>query len=384
VLSVLTLLVVGACRGVDEAADSMDATPRFVAAPPEVLAPDLILESPHSVRLGPSGTLLVGDRRAVALLDPSDPSDVTWIGDVGEGPGEYRRVDAVLPEAAGVVVIDGRARRGTRFRIDGSVVDTWSLFGAASRSVSRYRTGSALVDGTTTVVELRSPVVNKEIGDPHELVRYDPDSGERVALASWEGVRWVDLSGGMNVPASPAEATPAVAMSPRLGLVAISRDRSPCIRFVAAFADAESEREFCFPWNPVDLAAPAPLTEEELSEVNRTTRLMLEGLGAVQEYTGRADAALALSFDGEGCLWIRTSTDADFHGLLSAALPSRRLDRYLWQVMRPTDGRILGEVELSSSFSPGARRGDELFGLLHDAYGAAWVASVTVPDFTCT
>lgn len=349
------------------------------------VARDLLLERPRDVAPFGSSQVVVADIRAVYFVDSwgsSEPAEVGSIGGAGDGPGEFRRVDGVSTDGDAILVLDGRRRRVLRYSPVGELLDDWSLGGAASTRTSVAGNSGLHVNGRVTTLEMRGGVIGLEPADPHELVTYDPDTGDRRVRFEWPGARWIDLEGGMNVPRSAADERPAAAVSQRLALAAVAVDRSPCVTVTDLTAEGDGRRDICVPWEPVNLSPPS-LDEEVLDGVPTMTQTMLRALDGARDYSGTADGILDIVFDGGGCLWLHVSNAEASDPLVLGAVPALRPDTYEWRVVDPDTEMMLGTVLLPSMFSPAARQGSIMHGFLLDDLGAQWLAGVAVPAFSC-
>jgi len=81
-----------------------------------------------SIAVDGDGNVFVANRGTGTIrVFTADGIFLHEFGGLGPGPGEFQSIDGIWIRADSLVVLDGRARRATLFRLDGTLETTWDL-----------------------------------------------------------------------------------------------------------------------------------------------------------------------------------------------------------------------------------------------------------------
>lgn len=195
---------------------------------------EVLFGSIASVAVGDAGNLVVADRQLAEIrIFDAGGAHLRTLGSEGEGPGEFRSLAGAWPTAeGGIVAVDSRLDRITRFGPDGELVATASFQGRDEQPVirpirltgpgtllSRVQTlGVSSLQGAFDVQEALESMSDPLGNRPEYLVRHDLAGALIDTVASVPGQASVASGQGsgtslsiqiMRVPFSPAPAATA-------------------------------------------------------------------------------------------------------------------------------------------------------------------------------
>jgi hypothetical protein len=284
----------------------------------------------------PDGAALIGDfgAKSIYLVGRDGSVVATWGGE-GEGPGEFRGLDAMLLRADSILVSDGRLRRVTLLSLGGKVLATRPLPGAFLHQVSSFLKDGRLLlvpgEGYSAVSETRPEWVFER----QPIIAVDLGTGTVDTLAQLPHLRrWYGTRGANPGP---------VSVKGRAGGFtdgfSWSRADEPEVRWY----DGSGRLVQIARWNE----QPTPLTADVRRQMASSFEKSLRARGTNETVVAVRLAELERGFDRhdgplpywdefhvdrEGNAWLRQYSLAD--------QPSAR-----WRVIT-RDGTLLGWTEL--------------------------------------
>ena len=255
------------------------------------------------------GGAIVGDFGAKAIygIGPGGSLMTTW-GREGEGPGEYRGLDAMLLRGDSILISDGRLRRVTLLAFDGKVLATWPLPGAFLHQVSSFLADGRLLlvpgSGYNAVSEIRP----EWVFETQPILAADLEHGKVDTIASLPHLRrWYGTRGASPGPVSVTGRAGGVADG-----FAWSRSDRPEVRWY----DQTGRLLQIARWNEQPAPVTAELRRQMASNLENSLRargadatLVAAQLAELEKGFDRHDGPLpywdAMHVDRQGNVWLR-------------------------------------------------------------------------------
>lgn len=312
------------------------------------------------------GTVVVGHNQPPELrFYAADGAHLRTVGGEGEGPGEFRRVAAVIRLSGDTLLVhDWNLNRTSRFGPDGTFLESVTLGGGEEGSFGGNVVGR-LADGTLVV----EPFASFGRGGPPEegvhrydrpLLAYGPDGNLRDTLLVRPGRAYhVRRSGGgFRVTVGLFSTGPYQAVAPDTLYTAHSRAWEVEVRA----PDGEVHRivRLDRPRRPLTGAALDSLIERRVDDIDDPDRRReREAEYREMPVPELRPAFDALRLDADGRLWVRETDGGD-------AAPDR------WIVFGP-DGRVRAVATLPPRFFPYEIDRDRVVGRWTDEVGVPYV-----------
>lgn len=312
------------------------------------------------------GTVVVGHNQPPELrFYAADGTHLRTAGGEGEGPGEFRRVAAVIRLPGDTLLVhDWNLNRTSRFGPDGSFLESVTLGGGeegglGGNVVGRLEDGTLVVEPFTSFGGGSLPEEGVHRYDS-PLLAYEPDGSLRDTLLVRPGRAYhVRRSGGgFRVTVGLFSTGPYQAVAPDALFTAHSRAWEIEVRA----PDGEVHRivRLDRPRRPVTGAALDSLIERRVDDIDDPDRRReRETEYREMPVPDLRPAFDALGLDAEGHLWARETDGGD-------AAPDR------WIVFGP-DGRVRAVATLPPRFFPHEIARDRVVGRWTDELGVPYV-----------
>lgn len=380
-LPLATCLFLGVACGGDGPMDGLSRDPIEVQSDALTVVWDASSAGSISMMVPIGGErLAVSDRQGVWVV--GSDGTLLSVGRGGQGPGEFAIVTGLgRTPTGGLVVLDARLRRATRFHPDGTLAGTTQLRGPTGFGVPRHGPVAILDDSIVVAVWTRGLVDPGGPGDPEAWVAHEPGGGGR-SIGEWVGTRWVDSPWAV-MPADPFSGPGMVGVDPEDGRVYWSDGAAGgCVFHRGVRETSESADSTCptVPRVPMQQYVPTP-EELERGGLRSTTAEMLSRKHEFQEVAGLADAFQRLFVADGGCLWMRVvKDDAPYDPFLEAQLRDTRPARYEWLLWSPSSEVVFARLLVPNSVEWMAATSDRAFGLVDNDDYTRSVVSWSLPD----
>jgi hypothetical protein len=329
--------------------------------------------------LHPDGRLVIplASALTVRVFGP-DGEYLTSLGQPGEGPGEFRSIDAAWLRGDTIEVYDGELLRITRFAPNGGI-DVVTLIGPPIQSA----VPGALPDGwilsrVTGRGEQRSAAATASGRDDiviHHFMRDGTHAGE---IARTEGILRQSVPGG----SGPGPLSPRAVLRIGDGLLYVGATQTPLLRVLGPDGSLRADLR----WEVDEPASIATAFEAVIDAAvarapagrSETTRLRLEAMPVPERLSVWWDFLV----DPEGFVWIRPYEPLRHAAALGGLGPGSYLlggnaQGGRWWIVSPSGVKV-GEIEIPSDLSPVQILSDALVGIRRDSLGVEYVATFEI------
>jgi hypothetical protein len=295
-----------------------------------------------------------------------DGGYVTTLGRSGDGPGEFRAVDAAWPRGDTVEAFDWRLQRITEFRPDGTIHVVPLQVPAAQSFVPGGDAGGWFVYGVVRVGQAG----RDQMRDQMAVHRVRPDGGDGGEVAKVLGMSRYLVSGG----SGPEPLSPRAFLATHDGRLYMAESLTPAVRIL----DPSRQAVDTITWEAQPTrSAKAALAMVIDSAVARAPANERPALRTRLESSPEPQLSVlwGLIVDDEGFIWIRQYdplVDAAALGGLEGPGPGG-----VWTVLSP-DGAKVGSIQMPGEFEPTQITATQIVGIRRDDLGVESVQVYTL------
>jgi hypothetical protein len=302
----------------------------------------------------PTGDLAIPLREAQSIrLFGTRGQYLRTLGRQGEGPGEFRALDAAWCRGDSIEAYDRGLQRITRFAPDGRIAAVVSL---------KKLPGAPSGLGTYAGGWVTAPIINAGYGmrDQMAVYYFRPDGKEADQLATLLGLKRDD-SPGPGLPTGPGILSPRAVFRFVNGKIYMAETGTPQVRII----DVGTRAERVFRWNPGTLPTPSSARAAVIDSLVARSSNHSEARRRYQQYTAQDPVPAFWDFlvDDLGYIWV-----LPFSAGKSVLLATSSSSGGVWRVFSPA-GRDVGRVRVPAGLQPVQVTANAIVGIFRDADG---------------
>lgn len=332
------------------------------------------LVRPSQIEPGPDSLLFVVDGFRIFVVGRGGTL-VGSLGRLGDGPGEFRRIQGARFLAPDTLLAwDGNTRRLSWLALDGRFLKSVTLTAPAGYGTPRPGRPAPWADS----ILIPWGASGVQVADTPDslVVAAMPLLGEAGRrLLTLPGVQWGRFD-GILAPAAAYAPHGRYALGPA-NTVAATDGIEACVNL---YRPAEPPLQMCREWRRAAVGSGERTAEPLLRvEASQQQRRFLTPIVEGQVYPERRNSIRDLMFDTASNLWARmVDSGTTVHPMIAAQFPELRPPRYRWTVFA-ADGRWLHDVMVPSGFRPLLIEANAMWGVVEDENGLPAVATVALP-----